>query len=171
MVTERMIPVQLQLLAKVSDLIDVGRARTQKVTQAATAESSRAMWIMLVTVVFALCSGIALAWGLTRSVTKSLRDTIGTLASSSLQIQAATAQQAAGVLEEATAVQETTTTVDEVKQTAQLAAQKVRDVAQAAQKTAEISLDGRRAVEESIKGTQEAQDQNGGPGRPDCSPE
>ncbi len=97
-----------------------------------------------------------IAWGLTRSVTKSLRDTIFTLASSSSQIQAATAQQAAGVLEEATAVQETTTTVEEVKQTAQLAAQKVRDVAEAAKKTAEISLDGRRAVEESIKGTQEA---------------
>jgi methyl-accepting chemotaxis protein len=53
-------------------------------------------------------------------------------------------------------VQETSTTVGEVKQTAQLAAQRVRDVAEAAKKTAEISLDGRRAVEESIKGTQEA---------------
>jgi methyl-accepting chemotaxis protein len=50
------------------------------------------------------------------------------------------------VLAEATAVQQTTTTVEEVKQTAHLAAQK----------TAEISLDGRRAVEESIRGTQEA---------------
>jgi methyl-accepting chemotaxis protein len=156
LVTERMIPVQMQLLAKVSELTNVGRARTKEITRAAVADSSRAMWIMLLTAMLASSAGIALAWGLTRSVTKSLRDTIGTLASSSSQIQAATAQQAAGVLEEATAVQETTTTVDEVKQTAQLAAQKVRDVAEAAQKTAAISLDGRRAVEESIKGTQEA---------------
>jgi methyl-accepting chemotaxis protein len=154
--TDRMIPLQMQLLAKVGELVNTGKARTQEVTQSAVADSSRAMWIMLLTAVLAIGSGIALAWGLTRSVTKSLRETIFTLASSSSQIQAATAQQAAGVLEEATAVQETTTTVEEVKQTAQLAAQKVRDVAQAAKKTAEISLDGRRAVEESIKGTQEA---------------
>jgi methyl-accepting chemotaxis protein len=156
LLTERVIPVQVELFAKLSELINVGRLRANEATKAAVTETSRAMWITLLTTVLAIGSGVALAWGLTRSVTKSLRDTIGTLASSSSQIQTATAQQAAGVLVAATAVQETTTTVEEVKQTAQLAAQKVRDVAEAAQKTAEISLDGRRAVEESIKGTQEA---------------
>ncbi len=36
---ERMLPLQMQLFAKLSELIDLGQARTKKVTQAAVTES------------------------------------------------------------------------------------------------------------------------------------
>jgi methyl-accepting chemotaxis protein len=45
--------------------------------------------------------------------------------------------------------------VDEVKQTTQVAAQKAGAVTESVQKTAQISQDGRRAVEESVRAMQE----------------
>jgi methyl-accepting chemotaxis protein len=93
---------------------------------------------------------------LTRKITTEISFQVNALSSASSEILAATSQQASGTAEEATAVSQTSTTVDEVKQTAQLSAQKARAVADAAQKAAQISLDGRKAVDESVRGAQEA---------------
>jgi hypothetical protein len=56
-------------------------------------------------------------------------------------------------------VSETTTTVEEVKQTAQMASDKARHVSDTAQKTVQISLGGRRSVEESIEAMHRIQEQ------------
>lgn len=148
-------PVRERLIVLVDRLVASDRARAKEATQSAVAAASRAFWVIVIVGGFALLSGVLIAWGLTRSISGPLRQTIGTLASACSAILAATTQQASGTAEEATAVQETSTTVDEVKQTAQVAAQKARSVAEAAQKTAQVSQDGRRAVEDSVKGMQE----------------
>ena len=145
-----------QLIALLNSFIESGRREANEVTRVALAEGSRASWIICGIAGLALVSGIVIAWALTRSITGRLRETIGTLASSSSEILAATVQQASGTSEEATAVQETTTTVDEVKQTVRVSAQQAKTVAETAQKTAQVAQDGQRAVEASIKGMQEA---------------
>ena len=153
---EQVQPVRERLSPLVDRLVASDRARTKEATQSAVTGASRAFWAMLIIAGLTLVSGIVIAWGLTRSITSPLRQTIGTLASACSEILASTTQQAAGTAEEATAVQETSTTVDEVRQTVQVSAQKAKAVADAAQKTAQVSQDGRRAVEESVKGMQEA---------------
>lgn len=149
-------PFREQLVALMHRLVESGQRDANEITRMALTEGSRAFWAIFGVAGLALVSGIVIAWMLTRSITGRLRETIGTLASSSSEILAAMVQQASGTSEEATAVQETTTTVDEVKQTVQVSAQKARTVAETAQKTAQVAQDGQRAVEESIRGMQEA---------------
>ncbi len=105
--------------------------------------------------------GILIAWGLARAVTRHLRDAVATLAATSTEILAATAQQASGAAEEETAIHQTTTTADEVRQTVALTTEKARAVAKDVRETADISREGRRAVDESVRGTQEARDAHG----------
>lgn len=152
---EKIQPARDQLFELIDRLVASEQVRARQIVQAAVGDASKAFWAVLIVTGLTFVSGIMIAWRLTRSITRPLREAIGTLASSSSEIVAATTQQASGTAEEATAVQETSTTVDEVKQTAQVSAQKARAVAEAAQKTAQISQDGRRAVEENIKGAQD----------------
>ena len=114
------------------------------------------MWLMLGVGVAAVLLGILIAWGLARAVTRHLQDAVSTLAATSTEILAATAQQASGAAEEETAIHQTTTTADEVRQTVALTTEKARAVAKDVRETADISREGRRAVDESVRGTQEA---------------
>ena len=154
--TERFQPARERMFATIDRVLADDRERLAGIIQNLQAGVARAFLGMLAVAALALVFGVVTAWLLTRSINGSLRQTISALASASSEIVAATTQQAAGTAEEATAVQQTSTTVDEVKQTAQVAAQKARAVAEAAQKTAQVSQDGRHAVGESVKGSQEA---------------
>ena len=98
-------------------------------------------------------------FGVTRSITRQLQETISLLASSSSEILATTTQVATGASETAASVSETTVTVEEVKQTAQVAAQKAKYVADNAQQAAQVSEKGRKAVEEAVGGMRSVQEQ------------
>jgi len=87
-----------------------------------------------------------------REITLEIIDGVNVLASSSSEIMASTNQVAASAAETAVAVSETTSTVEEVKQTALVASQKARSVADAGQQAVQVALAGRRSVEESIAG-------------------
>ena len=95
---------------------------------------------------------------LARSVSE-INEGVGVLASSSSEILATTTQVAAGAAETATAVSQTTATVEEVKQTAQVASQKAKYVSESAQKVAQVSLTGRKSVEDAIAGMHRIQEQ------------
>ena len=153
---EQFQPARDQLLATLDRVMTTESKFATGISKTALAEAAQASWIMLAVTGLTLVSGLGIGWGVTRSITRSLREIIGALASASSEIVAATTQQAAGTAEEVTAVQQTSTTVDEVKQTVQVSAQKARAVAEAAQKTAQVSQDGQRAAAESVKGAQEA---------------
>lgn len=153
---ERYQPIREQMFANVDRVLEIDQGLLNDITQAAQTGAARAFWAMFVATVLALMAGLGIAWMLTRTITRSLQETISALASASSEIVAATTQQAAGTAEGATAIQQTSTTADEVKQTAQVSAQKARAVAEAAQKSVQVSQEGRRVVEESIKGSQES---------------
>ncbi|MDE2259345.1 MAG: CHASE3 domain-containing protein [Betaproteobacteria bacterium] len=98
-------------------------------------------------------------FGITRTITLQLRESIAQLSSSSSEILATTTQVAASAAETASAVSETTATVEEVKQTAQVASQKAKHVSESAQKVSQVSQAGRQSVEGAIQGMQRIQEQ------------
>lgn len=87
-----------------------------------------------------------------RAMGRELREAALLIGSSATQIAALSAQLAAGSAETAAAVNETSTTVEEIKMTAQLVNQKSLFVAESAQSTSQMSVAGRRSVEETMAG-------------------
>jgi methyl-accepting chemotaxis protein len=93
------------------------------------------------------------------NVLVQIKETVNVLASASSQILAATVQVAAGTAETATAITETSTTVEEVQQATKQSAQKARVVAESAQLVSRVSLEGHKAVEETVKGMNRIREQ------------
>jgi len=87
-----------------------------------------------------------------RRSTADISQAVGLLGSSATEILASTTQMASGTAETATSINETTTTVEEVRQAAQLSAQKAQDVSDNAQRVSQVSLHGRKAVEDASAG-------------------
>jgi methyl-accepting chemotaxis protein len=85
-----------------------------------------------------------------------IRGAVKSVAAAAAEILAATSQQVSATAEEATAVRQTATTVAEVRQTAEASARRTRVVAELAQRVAATAEDGRRSVDESIKGSDAA---------------
>ena len=94
-----------------------------------------------------------------RRMSREMSESVGVLAASSSEILATTSQVASGASETATAVSETTATVEEVKQTAQAASQKARQVSESAQKVKQVAQTGRGAVEGTVAGMHNIQEQ------------
>jgi hypothetical protein len=155
--TDRVLPIRRQQRDLVVDLVASERARSNSVASDASSSALRSIWLLLGISAAALILAVFIALGLARAVTRHLRHAVGTLASASSDILAATQQQASGVTEQKTAIHQTTATTDEVRQTVGLTTEKAQLVARDAEETAEVSRDGRRAVDESIRGAQEAQ--------------
>jgi len=81
-----------------------------------------------------------------------MAEAVAVLGSASTEIVASTAQLASGASASAAAVTETTATVEEVRQTAHLASQKAKVVADTAQKSAQIALSGRKSTADVVAG-------------------
>lgn len=87
-----------------------------------------------------------------RAFLQEVLEAVNVLASSASEIMASTAQLASGAAETAAAVTQTTATVEEVKHTSKLSSEKGKLVSESAQKAAQVSLSGKRSVEETIQG-------------------
>ncbi|HWK26688.1 MAG TPA: methyl-accepting chemotaxis protein [Solirubrobacter sp.] len=153
------IPVRQSERDLVTGLVTSERRRASDIASSATDSALRSTWLLVGGSIAAVLFGILVAWGLSRAVTRHLRDAVATLAEASSGILAATAQQASGAAEEETAIHQTTTTADEVRQTVALTTEKARIVARDARETADISRDGRHAVDESVRGSQQSRAQ------------
>ncbi|NOU16944.1 MAG: methyl-accepting chemotaxis protein [Bacteroidales bacterium] len=94
-----------------------------------------------------------------RSIMKDISESVNLLASSSSEILAATTQVASGSSETASAISETTTTVEEVRQAAQLSSQKASRVSESAQQVVQVTQVGQKAVDETVSGMHEIQNQ------------
>jgi PAS domain S-box-containing protein len=92
-------------------------------------------------------------------VLKEVKETVNVLVSSSSEILAATTQVATGAVETATAISETTTTVEEVRQAAKLSSQKASRVSENAQQVVQVTQTGQKAVDETISGMHDIQNQ------------
>ena len=77
---------------------------------------------------------------------------ISALAAAASEITATSSQIASGATQTATAVTETTATIEELRQTIHLSSQKAKDVSENSQMTAQVSLDGKKAVDSTIEG-------------------
>jgi len=82
---------------------------------------------------------------------QEMNEGVSLLGSSASQILAATTQVAAGTAETSTAISETTTTVEEVQQASKQSALKAKNVADSAQRVVQVSQNGQKAVEETVK--------------------
>ncbi len=83
---------------------------------------------------------------------KEVNDGVSALATAVSEITATASQIATGATQTATAVTETTATIEELRQTIHLTSQKAREVSESSQATAQVSLDGKKAVEATIDG-------------------
>ena len=93
---------------------------------------------------------------------KSIKDIIegvNSLGSTASEILASTIQVASGAAETASAINETTTTVEEVRQAVRLSSQKASRVSENAQKVVQVTQAGQKAVDETINGMHEIQNQ------------
>jgi methyl-accepting chemotaxis protein len=77
---------------------------------------------------------------------------VNILASTSSQILTSTTQIGTGSAETAAAISETTTTVEEVRQAALLSSQKAKNLSDSANKVAQVSLNGQKAVDDTVEG-------------------
>lgn len=73
---------------------------------------------------------------------------VNVIASTSSEILTSTTQIGTGSAETAAAISETTTTVEEVRQAAQLSSQKAKNLSDSANRVSQVSLDGKKAVDE-----------------------
>jgi methyl-accepting chemotaxis protein len=77
---------------------------------------------------------------------------ISALTAAASEISATSAQIASGATQTASAVAETTATIEELRQTIHLSSQKAKEVSEYSNQTAQVSLDGKKAVEATIDG-------------------
>ncbi|MEW6614369.1 MAG: methyl-accepting chemotaxis protein [Thermodesulfobacteriota bacterium] len=117
-----------------------------------TANINRLSFVIVVILVLALACGLTIAFFISQSTSRQLRESISQLSTSSSQILATTAEIVSGSSETATAVSETTTTVEEVRQTAQVSSEKAKYLSENAQKTNQSAQNGRKAVEDLVAG-------------------
>jgi methyl-accepting chemotaxis protein len=89
---------------------------------------------------------------LLRQQNKEILNGVNIIASTSSQILTSTTQIGTGSAETAAAISETTTTVEEVRQAALLSSQKAKNLSDSSNKVAKVSLDGKKAVDETIEG-------------------
>jgi methyl-accepting chemotaxis protein len=87
-----------------------------------------------------------------RTQIKETIEGVTLLASSASQITATGTELAAVASQTASSITETTVTAEEVKQTAQIAMERTKEVADAAETTYRISQDGRQAIDETLAG-------------------
>ncbi len=94
-----------------------------------------------------------------RSITRSIREAVGRLGSSSAELLASATEQSTGARQQAAAVTQTVATVDQVAQTAMQASQRARGVGESVQRTVEIGQAGRRAINAAMESMDRLKDQ------------
>jgi methyl-accepting chemotaxis protein len=79
---------------------------------------------------------------------RTVSDAVQQLGSATAELLAATTQQGSGAQEQAAAIAQTATTAEEIAQTAAQAAERVRGVADSSQRSAQVTTEGKRAVDD-----------------------
>jgi methyl-accepting chemotaxis protein len=98
--------------------------------------------------------GFLIARDITRGVQtrdamlRTVGDAVQQLSSATAELLAATTQQGSGAQEQAAAIAQTATTAEEIAQTAAQAAERIRSVADSSQRSAQVTTEGKRAVDD-----------------------
>ena len=152
----RVFPARRMVRAAIEAGVARAERQTDRAVRAARDEAARRRSALVLWGVAALAVGVVTAAFLNRAVSGPLRDTTGVLASSAVEILAATTQQASGASESSAAVAETMATVDEVAQTAEQATQRAKEIEWASRTALEESVAAMTGVKEQVESVAES---------------
>jgi methyl-accepting chemotaxis protein len=115
------------------------------------------LWTTLAGALLTLAVGALIARDIGRSVQaresmlRAIGDAVQQLGSATAELLAAATQQGSGSQEQAAAIAQTATTAEEIAQTAAQAAERIRGVADSSQRSAQVTTEGKRAVDETAE--------------------
>ncbi|HLG56356.1 MAG TPA: methyl-accepting chemotaxis protein [Vicinamibacterales bacterium] len=115
--------------------------------QAATDNASAATFWLVVIVIVAALGATAVAFALTRTLSRQIGAAVGQVQSSSAELQAAATQQATGSREQSIAMSEISTTISELLATSRQITDSAQQVAKIAEQTANAARSGDDTVE------------------------
>jgi methyl-accepting chemotaxis protein len=125
---------------------DLERRELEDAKRLASENAARMITVLcLLSLAALLCAG-AIAWFLTRSLTRQVGSAVHNIQSSSSELQAAANQQASGAKQQASAMTEITTTIKELLSTSRQIAESAQRVAQIADDTASAARSGDQVV-------------------------
>lgn len=143
----KVLPARQQLDKQLRILVALEEHNLADANRAAANTASNAVELVLVLAGATLAFAIAVAYVLTRTLSRQIGAAVGHVQSSSAELQAAATQQASGAKEQATAMTEITTTISELVATSRQIAESAQRVAQVAEQTAAAARTGDTKVE------------------------
>lgn len=143
---QQIAPDARQAHADMEALVAGERASLAQAQQSARNHATRAIWLTTGLAALALLLGGAIAWVLTRGLTRQVGGAIAHLQNSSSELQAASKQQATGSGEQAAAMSEVATTMKELLSTSRQITENAQRVAHIAEETAAAAQAGDRAA-------------------------
>lgn len=118
------------------------------------AQKTRNLFINLIALFAVLLITILYVYYTLRALTSKLQDEMNLLSSAGSEMRSCVNIASSGTAETATAVNETTTTIEELKQTAQLSADKAKNVSEVSSQALNLLQNSEKAVETNIQGMQ-----------------
>lgn len=144
---EKILPARQQLDDQLHALVAQEERNLAEANRIAANTASSAVNLVLALATAALIFASAVAYLLTRTLSRQIGAAVGHVQSSSTELQAAATQQASGAKEQATAMTEITTTISELVATSRQIAESAQRVAQIAEQTAAAARTGDAKVE------------------------
>ena len=143
----KILPARQQLDEQLRALVSLEERNLTEANRMAANTASNAVDLVLALAAGTLVCAIAVAYLLTRTLSRQIGAAVGHVQSSSAELQAAATQQASGAKEQATAMTEITTTISELVATSRQIAESAQRVAQVAEQTAAAARTGDAKVE------------------------
>lgn len=132
--TDRVVPRREALESASQAFVDAKERRVDEARRASSDAAAGARSLVIAITVIAALFGAAVAFVLTRSLSRQVGSAVAQVQGSSAELQAAANQQATGSREQATAMNEIATTISELLATS-------RQIAESAQRVAQIAAD------------------------------
>jgi methyl-accepting chemotaxis protein len=137
---------------------DINTDNTIVEKEAATVVDSRTRWLVILAIFIVLTTSLGAGYGLSRSISNTLTNTVNALSSTSAEMGATVEQQERTAVLQASAVHETTTTMDELDASFSQTAEMVKVAAETAQNAATVASDGIETVRQTLDGMSRLKD-------------
>jgi methyl-accepting chemotaxis protein len=141
-------PVRAALQESIVALTTRVRSDVEIARRDSSARATRAIVLIIVLGVLALCCAGYIAWRLNRDLRREVGAAVGHIQSSSAELEAAAAQQASGGRDQASAMSEITTTISELLITSRQIADSAQRVSKIAEDTADAAHSGDTTIDQ-----------------------
>lgn len=136
--------------------INADNAAVEK--EASSVVDSRTRYLIFLAIFIVIATSLGAGYGLSRSISNTLTETINALSSTSAEMGATVEQQERTAVLQASAVHETTTTMDELDASFSQTAEMVKVAAETAQNAATVASDGIETVRQTLDGMSRLKD-------------